>query len=186
MNVKIIRVSDGQEVDIKHLDKEFAGQFLSNNPFGLMIMATMAILKDALQPTEEVSEKALDVAPDQEVYQDREQPNLVLDVKELAPKEDLFAEEAQCTGNPGDCPICGNQEEGFSFSEALEILRNGGKVTRKEWFDLDVDYLFLFEGSETAYPAFLLQDSENQKIYPYTFQHDDLLAKDWILIDEEN
>ena len=151
MVVKIIK--DGQEIDIKDLDKEFSNEVLENP----LIMGGLIrlLLKHSM----------------------------TFDKKEVLEEEVAVP---HCTGDPTNCSLCNNEEELIvDFSGALDALKEGYRVIRKSWYGLDVSYLFLFKENDVAYSIFLLKDSKNEKVYPYTFQHDDLLAEDWLVISKD-
>ena len=169
MVVKIIK--DGQEIDIKDLDKDFVSQLLKRNPYGMLIMALLQLSASVLEDSEEI-EKEED-----------------LFTKEDVNALDVIEEEVaipHCTGDPSNCSLCNNGEElVVDFSGALDALKEGYRVIRKSWYGLDVSYLFLFKENDVTYSTFLLKDSKNEKVYPYTFQHDDLLAEDWLVISKD-
>lgn len=75
----------------------------------------------------------------------------------------------------------------IDFSEALEALKEGFKVTRASWpkgqvLVLDQD---IKEGEEVADPKFLVKENAEAVGTPYTFSYNDLLADDWYAIKEE-
>lgn len=182
MNVKIIRVSDGQEIDIKQLDKQFAGQYLSENPFGLIITATLGLLQDAIRPdfTEEESLKEA-VA---------EQPDLFSQVETPIADFTKIEEKSSCTGNPGNCPVCSDEApaEYFSdFSEALSEMKEGEHVTRKAWLVQGANgHIELVEENDIHDSFIAYYDNDTNKYVPYVLTNDDLLAEDWLLIKKEN
>ena len=163
MVVKIIK--DGQEIDIKNLDKDFLNNLLVTFLSQVGLKEDNELLKNPVEKEEDLFTKE--------------------DVNAL----DVIEEEVaipHCTGDPSNCSLCNNGEELIvDFSGALDALKEGYRVIRKSWYGLDVSYLFLFKENDVAYSTFLLKDSKNEKVYPYTFQHDDLLAKDWLVISKD-
>lgn len=59
----------------------------------------------------------------------------------------------------------------LTFSEALELLKNGCKVQRKGWKD---------EWIQIAPPYIYIKTCEN-KLFPWTPHQMDILADDWII-----
>jgi len=155
----MIRIyQDGKEIDITQLNKDFATNFLKENIFGKLVMATLKIAIEGLKDESEL-------------------------------KQEVQEEVISCSGNPENCPVCNpdvaDVENPFlsNFSEALTKMKEGAKVTRRAWLGLDVDYLYLTKDNIAFYPSFFIQDTEG-KAYTYTFQHDDLTAEDWLLIND--
>lgn len=95
----------------------------------------------------------------------------------------------ECTGNPENCPVCG-EEILYNFSEALDALKMGAKVVRKSWLEhLDVSSLVLVpeqlhDTGQTNEPFIAVISKDETRFEPYIIQNDDLLAKDWLLIEE--
>lgn len=163
MNVKIFK--DGKEIDIKELDINFAKEFFKDNPFGDLIMKTLELAKKG--------------------------------VKE---NTNLFKEDLECSGNPLTCPLCG-EDYLSNFEEALEALKNGKRVTRKLWIEDDKEvYLYFVKpaiypsrteaaktefGDEVPYSGYFALRTELGYVTPYNFQHADLLAEDWLIINKQ-
>lgn len=131
--MKIIK--DGQEIDIKDLDKDFVSEILKNNKYGILLQNTLKLAAWALELQNHL---------------DEEQP--VEKEEDLFTKEDVNALQVieeeisvpHCTGDPTNCSLCNNGEELIvNFSGALDALKEGYRVIRKSWYGLDVSYLFL-------------------------------------------
>ena len=163
MVVKIIK--DGQEIDIKNLDKDFLNNLLVTFLSQVGLKEDNELLKNPVEKEEDLFTK--------------EDVNALQVIEEEIPVP-------HCTGDPTNCSLCNNAEELIvDFSGALDALKEGYRVIRKSWCGLDVSYLFLFKENDVTYSTFLLKDSKNEKVYPYTFQHDDLLAEDWLVISKD-
>ena len=65
----------------------------------------------------------------------------------------------------------------MNFGEALEALKAGKKVRRREW---DA-FLFIKEDEDYPFPVIYV-DVECLEPKTYTPQHDDLLAEDWVVV----
>jgi hypothetical protein len=66
----------------------------------------------------------------------------------------------------------------MNFGEALEALKAGKKVRRREWDS----FLFIKEDEDYPFPVIYV-DVEFLELETYTPQHDDLLAEDWVIVD---
>lgn len=190
MNVRFF-TQNGQEIDITQLNQEFMREFLSKNPFGLLILGTLQLASDALKGN-------LSDAP--ESVAEAKSP-LLLAENTTSSDENLFnagdailREEPQCSGDPENCPICnpGIIESAFlsDFSEALEEMKNGEFVTRREWATTGVtghlciipETTYAENFTTGAYIAFY--DSEENTYTPYSPNNFDLMAEDWLLINK--
>lgn len=183
MNVRIF--NGGKEITIEQLDKEFTSEFLKRNPFGGLLVATLKLIGGMMK---EASEELMK----------EEKPVLLLsEGKKEVTEENLFKEgdaileennkTPQCSGNPDDCPVCGENML-FNFSDALNSLKNDAKVVRKSWMGyLDVSYLMLISEGQTdigmtSEPFIAVVSNDETRFEPYIIQNDDLLAEDWLLI----
>jgi hypothetical protein len=86
---------------------------------------------------------------------------------------------------------------GLNFGDALEILKAGGKVTRKNWngagmwvalspgFELRADRIYSdpiaeFVGSgRGVFRAYLMMKTVDDEFVPWVASQTDLLAEDW-------
>lgn len=97
-------------------------------------------------------------------------------------------ENLQCTGNPSTCELCNYDEpvKEVSFEEILKELKQNKKVNRTSWRGrYDIDYLVLTPRTLLTDPFFAIV-SENGKFTPYTFDAEDILATDWILVGDDD
>lgn len=82
-----------------------------------------------------------------------------------------------------------------NFGEALEYLKNGGKVARDKWvFGTQSTIMWIrlvepegtsdFDYSMENKPYLELKDADDTLV-PWVATQEDLLAEDWMLLDEE-
>jgi hypothetical protein len=187
MKVKIIK--DGQEIDIKDLDKDFVSQLLKRNPYGMLIMALLQLSSSVLENSEEL-EKEEDLFTEENVNS--------LQVIE----EEIHDGMAQCTGDPSNCSLCNNGGELIvDFSGALDALKEGYRVTRKSWVEKGKQrYLYFVPaatypsrtdvarqefGEEAPYSAYIALRTDLGYVTPYAITNPDLLAEDWLVISKD-
>lgn len=73
----------------------------------------------------------------------------------------------------------------YNFSEALELLKDGERVSRSGWNGKGM-YLELQkpdENSKMTLPYIFMKTAQDDLI-PWVVSHSDLLGKDWFGIDE--
>ena len=166
MAVKIIK--DGQEIDIKDLDKEFSNEVLENP----LIMGGLIrlLLKHSM----------------------------TFDKKEVLEEEihDGMAQCAGVPTNCSLCN--NGEELIVDFSGALDALKEGYRVTRKSWVEKGKQkYLYFVPaatypsrtdvarqefGEEVPYSAYIALRTDLGYVTPYTITNPDLLAEDWLVI----
>jgi len=165
MKLQIVNEA-GEKLDMASVTPEFIESVAETSPLMGMVL-TMAKLKHTISSSKvEAKEEAIP------------------DVKEEPVMEE---EKSQCTGDSTNCPICGETLL-IGFSEALEELENGGMATRKSWIDCGIDghisitpEIIDGEYKLESYLAFV--DFESKTASPYTLTNDDILAKDWLLLE---
>jgi hypothetical protein len=186
MVVKIIK--DGQEIDIKDLDKDFVSQLLKRNPYGMLIMALLQLSSSVLENSEELEKE------EEDLFTEKNVNSLQVIEEEVA--------VPQCTGDPSNCSLCNNGEELIvDFSGALDALKEGYRVTRKSWVEKGKQkYLYFVPaatypsrtdvarqefGEEVPYSAYIALRTDLGYVTPYTITNSDLLAEDWLVISKD-
>ena len=164
MKLQIVNEA-GEKLDMASVTPEFIESVAETSPLMGMIL-TMAKLKHTISPKVEEKEET---GPD---------------VKGEPMMEE---EKSQCNGDSTNCPIC-EETLLIGFSEVLEDLENGGMATRKSWIDCGIDghisitpEIIDGEYKLESYLAFV--DFESKTASPYTLTNDDILAKDWLLLE---
>jgi len=179
MQVRVIQ--NGQEIDIKDVNPNFIKEIGMKNPFLGLLLST-ALLKSLEQ--EEIVD-TVENTPEEELFKKSEE-NI----------EDI----AQCSGNPDTCERCGESVLN-DFSDALEALKEGYKVTRKSWVIQGKSrYLYYVApgvypartnvareefGEEVPYSGYIALKTDLGYVTPYTPTNPDLLAEDWLVISNE-
>ena len=64
-----------------------------------------------------------------------------------------------------------------SFGLALEAMKQGKQVRRKEWGTRTQRSISLFPGDQYSYPAF--KEALEDDLYYWLPRHGDLVAEDW-------
>ena len=164
MKLQIVNEA-GEKLDMASVTPEFIESVAETSPLMGMIL-TMAKLKHTISPKVEEKEEA---GPD------------------VKGEPMMKEEKSQCTGDSTNCPICGETLL-IGFSEVLEDLENGGMATRKSWIDCGIDghisitpEIIDGEYKLESYLAFV--DFESKTASFYTLTNDDILAKDWLLLE---
>jgi hypothetical protein len=70
--------------------------------------------------------------------------------------------------------------DGMTFGQALEALKLGKKVARKNWIDR---FMVCDQLSETTYPAFEIYSNTGGFIQLWRASAGDVLADDWQIVD---
>lgn len=179
MVVKIIK--DGQEIDIKNLDKDFLNNLLVTFLSQVGLKEDNELLKNPVEKEEDLFTKE--------------------DVNALQVIEEEVA-VPHCTGDPTNCALCNNREElVVDFSGALDALKEGYRVTRKSWVEKGKQrYLYFVPaatypsrtdvarqefGEEVPYSAYIALRTDLGYVTPYTITNPDLLAEDWLVISKD-
>lgn len=179
MVVKIIK--DGQEIDIKNLDKDFLNNLLVTFLSQVGLKEGNELLKNPVEKKEDLFTKE--------------------DVNSLQVIEEEVV-TPHCTGDPSNCSLCNNGEElVVDFSGALDALKEGYRVTRKSWVEKGKQrYLYFVPaatypsrtdvarqefGEEVPYSAYIALRTDLGYVTPYTITNPDLLAEDWLVISKD-
>lgn len=121
-------------------------------------------------------------------------------LKNTVEKEEVAV--PHCTGDPTNCSLCNNGEELIvDFSDALDALKEGYRVTRKSWVEKGKQrYLYFVPaatypsrtnvarqefGEEVPYSAYIALRTDLGYVTPYTITNPDLLAEDWLVISKD-
>lgn len=68
-------------------------------------------------------------------------------------------------------------QSNVSFGLALEAMKQGKQVRRKEWGTRTQRSISLFPGGQYSYPAF--KEAREDDVYYWLPRHRDLVAEDW-------
>lgn len=192
MVVKIIK--DGQEIDIKDLDKDFVSEILKNNKYGILLQNTLQLAAWALQLSQNDLDEKQPVEKEEDLFNDKAVNALQVIEEEVS--------VPHCTGDPTNCSLCNNGEElVVDFSGALDALKEGYRVTRKSWVEKGKQrYLYFVPaatypsrtdvaiqdfGEEVPYSAYIALRTDLGYVTPYTITNPDLLAEDWLVISKD-
>jgi hypothetical protein len=69
----------------------------------------------------------------------------------------------------------------YSFSLALDHVKNGGRITRAGWNGPN-QYVYIHRSTDDDHLDFLVMYNAQGKHVPWLASQGDLLANDWILI----
>lgn len=73
------------------------------------------------------------------------------------------------------------KDDDFNFGDALEIIKNGRKVSRRCWHNVEI-YIFLNRPSENSQENFIVVKTFRGNVVPWCPNHNDILSDDWYLI----
>lgn len=71
----------------------------------------------------------------------------------------------------------------MNFSKALEELKAGKKIVRSQWQSGE-KYIYLESSQEQIHPYFVIVTTETPALSVFQPTICDLLAEDWIVVDE--